>query len=90
MNNLTIYKYPLHVREEQLLTIPEGAVAVHVGAQGRELCVWALVDRSARPVQAKVRIYGTGFAINGDLEQVHLGTVQQGLDVWHVFWEMAG
>ena len=89
MTRMTIYKYLLMITDEQLLTVPEGAAVLHVGEQDGELCVWCLIDPKAPNVQKMVRIYGTGNPYDGDLEQFHVGSVQIGPFVWHVFWEMA-
>jgi hypothetical protein len=83
-----IWKYPLLITDEQVLTVPSGATPLAVGEQYGTLCLWALVDPRNKPVAQTVRIYGTGHPIEHDdgSEESYVGTVQMGPLVWHCFW----
>lgn len=85
--NITIWKYPIRVTDEQYLIIPRGATPVHLAEQDGTLCIWALVDPTKVPHEYTVRVYGTGHPIDEKLEQVHIGSVLKGPFVWHVFWQ---
>jgi hypothetical protein len=87
----TIYKYPLHITDTQVVTAPQGAVWLTVQVQRDILGLWAVVDPTAKPCGRTIRIYGTGQPIP-DYEcppKKHIGTVQEGPLVWHIFEEEA-
>jgi hypothetical protein len=87
---LAIWKYDLRVADEQIIRMPKDAVPIYVGSQAGEICVWVMVDPSEDQVDQVIRVYGTGTPFDGGLEQAHVGTVQIGPFVWHVFWAIAG
>lgn len=83
-----IYKYPL----DKTMTheMPEGAEVLHVGIQPQGLTLWALVkvehpDHEGPQETRTFRVYGTGHPIADQVPQDYIGTVQDGLFVWHVF-----
>ncbi len=67
--------------------MPAGAVVLHVGIQHRILTLWALVDPDAAPSIRRFAVVGTGRPAPEDHEGRHVGTVIEGLFVWHVFEE---
>ncbi len=82
-----IWKYPLAIADQQEITIHEGARILSVQMQDGKLCLWAMI-RPDRPEERMViNVIGTGHPIDiGEDEDLqHLGTVQQGALVWHVF-----
>lgn len=88
----TIHKYPLAVAETQTLELPVGAQIIHLGVQGGritlpELMLWVLVDTEAVGYDLHTfRIVGTGREVGADCGPAnHIGTVQMGEFVWHVF-----
>lgn len=88
----TIYKYQIVTANSmhQKIPMPEGAVILSVGEQGGGVFVWALVDTDSPPEGRSFSVFGTGQPLpsNFDLEamaQAHIGTVQQGPFVWHIF-----
>ncbi len=86
---MTIWKYPIHATDEQVVTMPDGARILTVQAQAEKPCLWAMVDPAARRVEArKIYTYGTGHPIEKDPETLnYIGTyqlVESGL-VFHVF-----
>ena len=85
-----IWKYPLEITDRQELSVPAEAHFLHVGMQGEQLCLWARVDPTKPPMKVPVLIVGTGNPMPPDDDWAyHLGTVQQGPFVWHIFigWE---
>lgn len=84
----TIYKYPINLTtEKQRLCLPENSQLLSVQMQNEKLCVWALIDESQPMSMVRFHIFGTGDNLPDDLNAVFLGTVQDGIYVWHVFYE---
>jgi hypothetical protein len=85
----TIWKYPLEITDQQSVTMPEGAKILTAQMQGRDLCLWAIVDPDARHHEDRhIQIVGTGHLIEGleDAKQFsYIASVQMGALVWHVF-----
>ena len=69
---------------DNALEMPKDAKVVHVGIQGEHICLWAIVDTQASVETRVFQIVGTGHeeVFEG---MAHVGTVQQGPWVWHVF-----
>lgn len=85
---LTIYKYPLVITDEQEIELHLMSW-MHVGLDPNGCpCVWALVDLS-RPIQPDtytIFIHGTGHPLPDDTAgRDHLGSFVDGSFVWHVF-----
>lgn len=84
-----IFKYPISVIPEQNIKAPFGARWLDVQVQGEVLCLWAVVDPELIDSEYRISIKGTGVEIS-ELEMPnikHIGTVQMGSYVWHVFVE---
>lgn len=83
----TIHKYVLKITDSQEIVVPEGTAFSHVGVQKDSLCLWAEVrDTDAQPMKRIIRIFGTGNPVDVDfMDMFHLGTVQMGPFVWHVY-----
>lgn len=82
---MKIFKYPLELTDAQVLQLPAGAKPLHVDDQQGQLCLWAAVDPSRETKPYAVAIVGTGHDLPDVLAIKHLGSVQQGSFVWHVF-----
>jgi hypothetical protein len=80
----TIYKYPFQVDDEVRIEMPENARVLHVGLQGAQPCLWAMVDPENRPVIHRFRVFGTGHPMPTAVGE-HVATFQQGPFVWHMF-----
>lgn len=80
----TIHKYPLKVADTQKLQLPWKAQVLSVQFQAGELMMWALVTPDAPKVERTIHTYGTGHQVPVD-PGTHIGTVQQGGLVWHLF-----
>lgn len=84
-----IWKYPLDIKDEQVVDLPINAQLLSVQEQNGQIVLWAIVEPNRVTEEIKVRIYGTGhpLAVQDDLFS-YLGTVQTsgGSLVWHVFF----
>ncbi len=93
-----IYKYTLPLKDgrEHSVRMPMGAQVIHVGVQGLNICLWAIVNPLPEEyVERQFFIMGTGdpFEYNPNFTP-HIWTVQmvdpdnswgQTEFVWHVF-----
>ena len=97
---ITIHKFKLKpgnvtAKEcDEILEIEGLLHILHAGLDGEgRLCVWALRHtESGHKKRVKILVRGTGhdcsdvlMAGEGGVEFAHLGSVQQGLYMWHVF-----
>lgn len=85
--NKVVHKYQiLDQLPVQILSLPAGAVPLHLAFQFGFLCLWCLVDSDAPMQERTVYIYNTGHSINPS-DVTYVGTVQEeeGVYVWHVF-----
>lgn len=95
MSSKRIWKYPLRTTDRQEVEMPAGASILHVGVQDGTVCLWAMVEPPTVPggsdEERTIWIVGTGNPVPDEvlLHSNHLGTVQQGPFVWHVYeqWE---
>lgn len=85
--NLSIWKYPLKLTDEQIIEMPAGT-PLSVGEQDGQLMLWALVEPDKPMLARRIRIIGTGHPIDGErVLGSFLGTIQSNLGlVWHIFW----
>jgi len=82
----TIYKYLIrYSATPKELEMPEGAQVIYVGEQLGSLYLWAIVDLSRPLVKRKFAVLPTGYVQFDATTMRHLGTVQVGEFVWHVF-----
>ena len=83
---MRIYKYPLVIKCSQEIALPEGAKILTFQMQDRSPFIWALVDPDASLESRTFRVVGTGHELWPDEGSYdHVGTVQQGPFVWHLF-----
>ena len=80
-----IWKFPLTNEETPI----EAHVVEFLTVQMQDgtPCVWAIVDPDRQPNRYKVSSIGTGWECNRIDAPKYIGTVQQGMYVWHYFWE---
>lgn len=83
----TIYKYVLGTTDEQIVSIPKFRRFLSCQMQGGSICVWyeVVVDGNFEPVTFYV--VGTGNQCGKAFGKKHVGSVQHGSFVWHVFAE---
>ncbi len=80
----TIYKYNLSCEDITQLRVPSDFQVLSVQEQRGELCIWALVDNDRVKDIRVFHVYGTGDKFEAS-DMIHIGTVQMGVLVWHVF-----
>jgi len=80
----TIWKYPIRIDDEVVISMPSGAAILTVQVQNDEVCLWASVDPSARLERRRIAIYGTGNPVRA---ACYISTFQThgGAGVWHAF-----
>ncbi len=82
----TIWKFPLVVTDRQNIRLPSLHRVLSVQEQGDQIMMWVAVDTDASYVNETFVIVGTGYPIPDDIAiKDHVGSVQQGMFVWHVF-----
>lgn len=84
---MTIWKFHLPLDDHVRITMPTGARVLHVGEQGGEMKLWALVDPDAEPEGRHFYIVGTGNPAAHIINRKHVGTALVPPFVWHVFEE---
>lgn len=82
----TIWKFPLSVVDDQIITMPHGAVILAVQEQHGVPCVWAQVNPDQPASYRQFFMHGTGREVDPRAGQ-HIGTFQMfgGNLVFHVF-----
>lgn len=83
-----IYKYPLEIKDEQVVLLPTGSKILTVQSQGGKACLWALVNPTMpNDMSVTIRIFGTGHTIQDSDRLEYIGTFQMcgGAIVFHVF-----
>lgn len=83
-----VWKFPLDLAKTQIVYMPLDAQMLHVAVQGDNICLWAGVDPSLHEEAVEprmIQIVGTGAEELPDAGAWHLGSVQMGPFVWHVF-----
>jgi hypothetical protein len=82
----TIYKYPLQITDEQLVSMPAFAEILTVQLQDGKPVIWAYVETTASQDRRLIETFGTGNPITNQSERKYIGTYQlpDGL-VFHVF-----
>ncbi len=65
--------------------MPLNATILSAQAQGSDLVLWASHAPHQPIGQRRINIVGTGHAFIPELAGEFIGTVQQGLFVWHLF-----
>jgi hypothetical protein len=81
---MTIYKYELTLKDEQVLSLPADSEILSIQAQGVAVFAWVSVDTSKPERDRKIFIVGTGDPV--DTKGIkYISTVQVGPMVWHFF-----
>lgn len=85
--NKQIWKFPLELREEQEIEMPENANIIHVAEQHNRICLWAEIDPKNIKLKRIFYVVGTGWNIPNLSMVLYLGSVVMtpGAYVWHVY-----
>jgi hypothetical protein len=83
---MTIWKFPIEVRESQIVHMPKGAKPLTVQMQNGNPCLWTLCDETQPPEPRCVAVYGTGHKLPTNPGN-YIATFQmmEGMLVFHVF-----
>lgn len=83
--SLVIYKYPMS-QETTYIPMPKGAQILDVQMQHGVPTIWALVHETAELETRNFQTVGTGQSLSDNMKDYsHIGTVQDGSFVWHIF-----
>ena len=83
---LTIHKHGLLLTDKQELVLPKYAMFLDFQVQRGALTTWWLVHDDNDTENRTLVIAGTGRSIEHPIDCLsHLGTVQVGVWVWHLF-----
>ena len=84
---ITIYKYPIQMKDQFTIEMPYGAQVLSVQTQRETPCIWALVDSDNWPEKRPFALRGTGHDCSGLNEARFVGTFQLhgGALVFHLF-----
>jgi|SRR5579863_6952976 len=83
-----IFKYPLKMMDDQIISMPEQREILDVQVQEGVIMIWAMVVPNSPMQRVHIEIYGTGHEIKdriGGGPRMYLGTVQVSGLVLHVF-----
>lgn len=85
MSEATIWKFPIAVFDEFMVSMPRDAEVVFVGVQNDEPFLWARVVPGRALEQRRFLLRGTGHGV--DLDCKHLGSfmLNGGALVFHLF-----
>lgn len=90
---MKIYKYQISGEGNDCLQLPDGYRILSAGEQDGQIFIWAIVNPDAPLMDARFRIYATGFddipafLNNGYLQYIDTVLMKSGL-VWHIFQEI--
>ena len=85
---LTIWKYPIEIKDEHEIEIPSPAIPLAFQMQNGKPTLWCLVNPEMGMVKKKFHLAGTGHKIFNILEELkYIGTTQllHGMLVYHLF-----
>jgi hypothetical protein len=80
-----IWKYPLGNGSPQEIAMPEHADILTVQNQDGHACLWVMVNPQNDKVKRRIHIIGTGHDMPSEETLSYIGTIQQGIFVWHIF-----
>ena len=74
----TIWKFELDLFNGDVsqIEMPEGAVSISAGVQGRTFVVWALVDPNAPRVTRRFVVHGTGHPVLKEVTETFTAEIQ--------------
>lgn len=82
----TVWKFPLEIKDSQVLSMPIDSLIVSVQLQNGIPCIWALVESESDCVDVLIHTFGTGHEIPFG-SRIYVGTymLAHGGIVFHVF-----
>jgi hypothetical protein len=76
----TIHKYIVTGRGSTMMSV--GASILQCNMQGKDFCIWALVDTNAENENRLFEVVGTGWEL--DENMFYIGTCFENDFVWHI------
>lgn len=81
-----VYKYLANIGEKTLLVLPIGSKILTVQKQNENICFWVLQSPNHVPTEVRsILKVGTGHSFDDTNQYEYIGTVQDGVLVWHYF-----
>lgn len=84
----TIWKFPIEMVDEQIISMPDGTQILCVQVQKQRICLWGLIENhNTKDEKRTIRVIGTGHPIPTSEELSYIGTIQHlsGDLIFHVF-----
>ncbi len=83
----TIWKFPIQIKDIQILNLPLGAEILSIQVQDDQPCLWAEVDSSNDTEPRRFEIFGTGNPMQEDMGigRKYLASIQMPPFVWHLY-----
>ena len=83
----TIYKYPLEIKDEQTVMLPQGAQILSVANIRGQICLYALVNPESPSEIHRIAMFGTGGPFWATSLVKFIGTVGYHNEslVFHIF-----
>lgn len=81
----TIHKFPIPPDRSFVLELPERFRPLALQVQREQVCLWVMLDDAAPRVRQRFEVRGTGHVCDGLERTMHVGTLQVGAFVFHVF-----
>ena len=86
---ITIHKFNISSAGTTEVELSSAADIIHCGVQQGIICIWALVDTDFEKEKRTFKVFGTGWDIGKEWDEnnepEHVGTVQIGAYIWHVY-----
>lgn len=82
---MVIFKYQLDLVPEQIIKVGFPFKYLTMQWQRDRLCVWALCNENGSGSNRKIIMRGTGHSFEGAVKEDYIGTIQEGVFVWHFF-----
>lgn len=79
-----VWKFQLGDGMDQNIKMPMHSTVIAVQVQHDHACLWVLVQPENVQEYRRFHIVGTGHAVPESARK-YIGTIQQGLFVWHIF-----
>ena len=86
---MQVWKYPLKIKDRQIIDMPLGANPLKAGVQDDRLMLWALINPDMELLPTTIHIIGTGREFRHE-QLVYIDTVQMSTLTVHVFLEHPG
>jgi hypothetical protein len=83
----SIWKFPLGIKDDIEILIPESAKLLHLEKQKGMICLWALVNPKNKTELRTFKFFGTGHSIYNVEKLEYVGTIMlfEGSQVYHLF-----